>query len=230
VTLRDESHAGQTGSLDVEGLKHLHAELVQTQNRLGCAGEVNLQTLAMFYSSIPNASPAELTLTEWPFIKEAVERAIADVQRMRQREGSLLAKDLCARLSALRLLSTQMRESSANVPSRAARKLQERLAALGRDLPPIDPSRLAQEIAILVERYDVSEELVRLHSHFDQLESLLLEKQKDPPGRRIDFLAQEMFREVNTIGSKIQDSATLALVVEAKAELEKLREQAQNIE
>jgi len=230
VTIRGDSHSGRAGSLDLEGLKQLHADLIQTQNKLGCAGEVNLQTLAMFYSTNSCTSPTELTLNDWPLIKAGIDRALAGVQQMRQKEGSLLAKDLRLRLTALRLLSGQMRESSAGVPSRAARKLQDRLASLGRELPPVDPGRLAQEIAILVERYDVSEELVRLHAHFDQLESLLLEKQKDAPGRRLDFLAQEMFREVNTIGSKIQDSATLALVVEAKAELDKLREQAQNIE
>lgn len=83
---------------------------------------------------------------------------------------------------------------------------------------------------MLAERFDVSEELVRLRAHFDQLAALLGGLSKDAPGRRIDFLVQEIGREFNTTGSKIQDAAILSLVVDAKAELEKLREQAQNIE
>ena len=96
--------------------------------------------------------------------------------------------------------------------------------------PAIDPSRLAHEVAVLAERLDVSEEIARLRAHCQHLASLLGGQSQDAPGRRIDFLAQEIGRELNTLGGKIQDAAIAALVIDAKAELEKLREQAQNIE
>jgi uncharacterized protein (TIGR00255 family) len=89
---------------------------------------------------------------------------------------------------------------------------------------------LAQEVALLADRLDVSEELVRLRAHFDHLATLLNGQGKEAPGRRIDFLAQEIGRELNTLGGKIQDAAVAALIIDSKAELEKLREQAQNIE
>jgi uncharacterized protein (TIGR00255 family) len=119
---------------------------------------------------------------------------------------------------------------AAAIPGRAARRLEERLAALVASTPAIEPARLAHEVAVLAERLDVSEELVRLGAHFDHLGQLLEGKGPDTPGRRIDFLAQEIGREFNTLGGKIQDAAISALVIDGKAELEKLREQAQNIE
>jgi uncharacterized protein (TIGR00255 family) len=94
----------------------------------------------------------------------------------------------------------------------------------------LDPGRLAQEVAVLAEKLDVSEELVRLRSHLDHLGELFAGNAPEAAGRKIDFLVQEVGREVNTIGSKVQDAPIATLVVESKAELEKLREQAQNIE
>lgn len=230
IIVRDEERIRKLGGLDFERLTTLHTDLLQLQESLGLKGEITLQTLALFHSSIPSGSPSEVTPDDWQQLKSAVDHALAGVVSMRGNEGVILAKDIQTRLSNLRSLAGRMRETSSCVPERSSRRLQERLAALGTDLPPVDPGRLAQEVAILVERYDVSEELVRLHAHFGQLEALFTNKSGDPPGRRIDFLAQEIGREINTLGAKIQDSQTLALVVEAKAELEKLREQAQNIE
>jgi uncharacterized protein (TIGR00255 family) len=172
----------------------------------------------------------EIATTDLEKLRPAVEMAIANVATMRQKEGELLGIDMLEKLARLRKLTLAMREASATVPNRATQRLKERLATLGSEIPPIDPARLAQEITLLVERFDVNEELVRLSAHYEQLESLLTRVQGDAVGRKIDFLAQEMAREINTIGSKIQDATTIALVVEAKTELEKFREQAQNIE
>jgi uncharacterized protein (TIGR00255 family) len=149
---------------------------------------------------------------------------------MRVTEGAAILADLERRRVGLQALVEKIADLVAAVPGRAARRLEERLAALSGAVPALEPGRLAQEIAILAERLDVSEEIVRLRAHLDHLGQLLAGESAEAPGRRIDFLAQELGRELNTLGGKIQDAAISALVIDGKAELEKLREQAQNIE
>jgi uncharacterized protein (TIGR00255 family) len=173
---------------------------------------------------------SEIPSSDWATLAPAMEAALAGLCAMREHEGAAIRADLEHRLGNLRGLVERIAELVALVPGRAARRLEERLAALAGSNVAIDPSRLAQEIALLAERLDVSEEIVRLRAHFDHLAALLEGTGKDAPGRRIDFLAQELGRELNTLGAKIQDAAIAALVIDGKAELEKLREQAQNIE
>ena len=133
--------------------------------------------------------------------------ALDGLLAMRAQEGTAIVADLRGRLGNLRALVEKIAALTAAVPGRAARRLEERLAVLAATTPAIDPSRLAQEVALLAERLDVSEEIVRLRAHFDHLASLLDGQGKDAPGRRIDFLAQEIGRELNTLGGKIQDAA-----------------------
>jgi uncharacterized protein (TIGR00255 family) len=106
-------------------------------------------------------------------------------------------------------------------------KLSTRLEQLLGDVE-LDPARLAQEVALLADRCDITEELVRLNSHFAQFDEAM--HMKEPVGRKLDFLMQEMNREVNTIGSKASDAAIATLVIQVKAEMEKMREQVQNVE
>jgi uncharacterized protein (TIGR00255 family) len=166
----------------------------------------------------------------WDGVRPAVEQALREVQATRAREGAALSADLRQRLDRLRGLAAQIDKAAVGLPTRAARKLEERLAAVATSSAVIDPGRLAQEVALLAEKLDVSEELVRLGTHLDHLGELLAGKAPEAAGRKIDFLVQELGREINTIGSKVQDAPIAALVIESKAELEKLREQAQNIE
>jgi uncharacterized protein (TIGR00255 family) len=163
-------------------------------------------------------------------VRPAVEQALQEMQTMRAREGAILAADLRQRLDRLRGLAARIAEAADSLPTRAARKLEERLAAAASNPAVLDPGRLAQEVAILAEKLDVSEELVRLRTHLDHLGELFSDAAPEAAGRKIDFLVQEVGREINTIGSKVQDAPIAALVVDGKAELEKLREQAQNIE
>jgi uncharacterized protein (TIGR00255 family) len=127
----------------------------------------------------------------------------------------------------LRDLRARLQPLAANAPAELRRRLEERLARL---LEPaeVDPQRLAQEVALLADRSDVTEELQRLDSHLLQIDGLL--REDGPTGRKLEFLIQELHREVNTVGSKAQSAAMTALVVEAKAILERMREQVQNVE
>lgn len=159
----------------------------------------------------------------------ALEAALAQLDRMRATEGQALAAELAARFDELVALRLSVASLAAGVPAAVTRRLQERLARLleGQDLA-VDPARLAQEVALLADRADVTEELVRLASHLDQARALIAGAGSS--GRRLDFLVQEIGRELNTIGSKSTVTEISAAIVEGKAVLEKVREQIQNVE
>jgi uncharacterized protein (TIGR00255 family) len=185
---------------------------------------VDLATVAAYLDqSGGDGGPA----VSWPALQPAVSEALAGLSDMRAREGLALGQDLAGRLERLRATVGSIKTASGALPTRAARRLQDRLAALAGEVS-LDPARLAQEIALLAERLDVSEELVRLETHLQHLARLL--EDSGASGRKMDFVIQEIGRELNTVGSKVQDAEIAGLVIEGKAELEKIREQAQNIE
>lgn len=160
-------------------------------------------------------------------VESALVIAIEQLHRMREKEGVALKADLSNRLG---LVATWVKEVQALAPKaiEAYRaRLSERIAELSQGLA-VDPQRLAQEVAFFAERTDVAEEMTRLDSHLVQFEELL--RSKEPSGRKMDFLVQEMHREVNTTGSKSQHADISARVMQLKAELERVREQVQNVE
>jgi uncharacterized protein (TIGR00255 family) len=162
-----------------------------------------------------------------PRVRALLAAALKDFNRAREREGKALAKDMGARLKTLRRLHAALAKRAGALVPELARRLTDRLATLlGKE--GINPERLAQEAALLAERADVTEELVRLDSHLTRLGELL--RQSAPVGKPIDFLIQEIHREINTIGSKSADLQVTNLTLAAKAEIEKLREQTQNVE
>lgn len=146
---------------------------------------------------------------------------------MRTREGEALAVEVAGRVAIIAAIVESVAARSPHAVAANVQRLKERLAKLLTDVQ-LDEMRLAQETALMADRMEITEELVRLRSHFKQFDSLL--SQDEPVGRKIDFLLQEMNREVNTIGSKANDAEIAAMVVELKSEMEKVREQIQNIE
>lgn len=183
-----------------------------------------------FFASLPNVltvSDAEDDIgVVMDLCLRTLDGAIASLLLMRAQEGEALRADLSARLAALSAIVSKIAERAPLVVDEYRLRLNARIEEL-LGMPP-DPQRIAQEVALLADRAAIDEELIRLGSHIGQFtESLAL---SEPIGRKLDFLTQEMGREVNTIGSKASDFQIASLVVEAKAELEKLREQVQNIE
>lgn len=156
-----------------------------------------------------------------------VGRAVDALEGMRIREGNELTDDLQRRRETLALLMERIRVRAPSVPVEYAEKIAARLARFAPEGLP-DEARLAQEIALMADRSDITEEQVRFASHLVQFDAAL--QSPEPVGRKLDFLLQEMGREVNTIGSKANDGEITSCVVELKAELEKIREQIQNIE
>ena len=162
-----------------------------------------------------------------PQLLAAVKVAVEALDVMRTREGEALARDLQARRRQIAEWSNLVGERTPQVVLEYRQKLKTRLEQL-LEGAEMDENRLAQEIALLADRCDITEELVRLSSHFNQFDEAL--RSSEPVGRKLDFLMQEMNREVNTIGSKSNDAGITNLVIQIKAEMEKMREQVQNVE
>jgi uncharacterized protein (TIGR00255 family) len=230
INVSDEGVAGPGAGVDLARVRQIHGALDGLRRELGLAAPMDLATVGEYLGASRTCPAAELPATSWPQLGAALATALDGLVAMRAQEGTAIVADLRGRLDNLRALVEKIAALAAAVPGRAARRLEERLGALAATTPAIDPGRLAHEVALLAERLDVSEEIARLRAHFAHLGALFDGQSQDSPGRRIDFLAQEVGRELNTLGGKIQDAAIAALVIDGKAELEKLREQAQNIE
>lgn len=164
----------------------------------------------------------------WPPVEKALLRALGDLVKMRIREGSNLARDLQGRIRDMRQAVGRVEKQAPLVTQRYLEQLRERIARAGLELPAADDDRLQKEIVYFADRSDISEELTRLKSHFQQFDDC--SKSSEPVGRTLDFLSQEMNREINTIGSKANDSLISREVVFLKTELERFREQVQNVE
>jgi uncharacterized protein (TIGR00255 family) len=162
-----------------------------------------------------------------PYIEQAVDAALLQLLAMRRAEGDNLKSDISARLDSLTDMLRTARESSPQIVRRSREALRQRLADAGLPLP-LDDERLVKEIVLFADRCDISEELTRAESHIAQFRHYM--GSGEPAGRALDFLCQELFREWNTTGSKANDAALAQTVVRAKTELEKIREQVQNIE
>jgi len=176
---------------------------------------------------VTDATGGELAPDVAALVETTVSDALDALIVMRETEGAFLRTDLDGRLLTLASLTDRIEAESRAGQAQREVKLRERLAALPPDLQG-DPSAMSQEIVRFVARSDVDEELVRLRAHFEHWSAL--SGGPEPCGRKLDFLVQEMNREINTMGSKAEGSRATEMVIEAKAELERVKEQVQNVE
>ncbi|CAM3352357.1 YicC/YloC family endoribonuclease [Marinicrinis lubricantis] len=172
------------------------------------------------------ASGAEAVVE--PQFMKCLDRAIEALLQMRQAEGAHLRDDLLRRLASVEAICRRMTELQPAAEEQMRQRLRQRIENLLQDEEAFDDNRFAMEVALMTEKADITEELTRLQSHISQLKGLL--DVREPVGRKIDFLIQEMNREINTIGSKSHALEIIQSVVDLKSELEKIREQVQNIE
>jgi uncharacterized protein (TIGR00255 family) len=204
--------------------------LREIAGELAIKGEPDLAMLAS-YREIITPLDEEIGTEElaelWPALKEAINIALQECLQMRRSEGEILQNDLLEHLTVFQQKIAAIETSLPMIIEKRKTTLQERLENLLSGID-IDPMRLAQEVAILVDKSDVNEEIVRLRSHMEQFQRFL--NLTEPVGRRLDFLVQEFLREVNTIASKINHAETAHLIVGMKNDLEKIREQVQNLE
>jgi len=203
-------------------------ELSRLAKQLKLSGEVTLDQIVR----APGVFQSDEELVEaesiWPVVEKALKQALAALVIMREREGAHLAQDLAARVKVMRQSAGKIQQQAPITAENYRQQLVERIRSAGLESIAPDDERLLKEVVLFADRSDISEELTRLQSHFQQFEDG--RKAKEPVGRMLDFLAQEMNREINTMGSKANDAVISREVVILKAELEKFREQAQNVE
>jgi uncharacterized protein (TIGR00255 family) len=206
----------------------VYQSLLELRDELAPGTEVPVAALASLPQLLLEAPRTNARGLEQA-LQHAFAMALTRLDEMRGREGQALARELAERLTALRSLTKQAKALSEGAAERQLSRLRERVGRLLSDVAGgPDAGRLETELALLADRSDVTEELVRLGSHFDQFQALLTDP--EPVGRRLEFLLQEMSREANTLGSKSQDVKLSHLVVDIKSQLEKIREQVQNVE
>lgn len=224
----EPSQAGKGVKVDKELALAYHNALKALGEEIGSNQAISLDQLAR----LPDVLRVEEGSLEpeslWPVLESATVEALSRLIQMREREGAGLKADLAARLQTLANLREQVAEKSPQVVLDYKARLEKRLEELLPKNALVDPTRLAQEVALFADRADISEEMQRLGAHIQAFHEAL--DADEPVGRRLDFLVQEMGREVNTTGSKGNDALIANLVVAAKTELEKIREQVQNIE
>ena len=196
--------------------------------RFGLGGDADLSLVAGLPDLITMTDVKDDPEALWLLLSTGMSQALDELDRMRGEEGALLSQDIRERLDTIERAIQAISSRTPVTVENARKRMTETLNRLLTEQP--DPVRLAQEIAVLAERTDVTEELTRLACHMTQFRSLLGGSLREAVGRKLDFLLQEMGREVNTIASKAMDAQISMDVVNVKAELEKIREQAQNIE
>jgi len=232
VTLNVErlGEAGREVRVNRELLARLSEAAAVLRDEHGVRGDLDVSTVLGFGGVIETVEQARAWGPEQKTLVESVVgAALAALDAERVREGETLRRDLLGRLDTMSDLAERVDACTRVIPGELQRKVSERIATLVQGVEP-DPGRLAQEIAFLAERADVSEEVVRLRGHLGQARTLLAEPDGDPVGKRMDFLLQEILRETNTINSKSPDLELSRLALGLKLETEKVREQVQNLE
>ena len=232
LTVRVSVHAaeGAAGKMRINSeLAKIYAkELRALAKALHLAEAVTLDMLTRAPGVLQPAEEIGEAEEVWPATEKALDAALDILLKMREREGACLARDLKSRVTSLRAGVRRVQTRAPEVAERYREQLLARIKAAGLEAPGLEDERLVKEIFYFADRSDISEELTRLQSHFQQFDDCV--KSTEPVGRTLDFLSQEINREINTIGSKANDSAISREVVLLKAELEKFREQVQNVE
>ncbi|MEE3176709.1 MAG: YicC/YloC family endoribonuclease [Verrucomicrobiota bacterium] len=227
ISLKSSEAKGGSLSINLPLAEEYSAAIAKLEEHLGLNGLVSRFD--------PGRAPGVIQLGEtlpepedvWPFVEKALKESLSKLLEMRSTEGAHLKSDLETRLAILKGFLQQIAEQAPSVVKRHRENLIKRLDAAGIELN-LDDERLIKEIGLFADRCDISEEITRLESHFAQCQKYFTSD--EAVGRPLDFLIQEMGREINTIGSKANDASIAQIIVESKTELEKIREQIQNIE
>lgn len=217
----------QRVALDTALARTYHDAMIALQKELGAPGEIGIESVLRAPGVIRVVEDQIAVDEAWPQIESALREALSDLVAMREREGKHLAKDLIKRLKMVREAVRKIRQLSPNVMKKYRQSLHERIQRAGIEMA-LDDERLTKEVIFFAEKSDVTEELTRLESHFAQFAHQL--RRNEPVGRTLEFISQEIAREFNTLGAKANDVEISQHVVLCKSEMEKIREQIQNIE
>jgi uncharacterized protein (TIGR00255 family) len=226
VSAKPKSAALQP-SLDLVIARAYLLEFQRLQRELSLPGQVTIDTLLRLPGVVVAPQPDLSSASQRDLLIETFTQAVEAMYAMRQTEGEALSRDLIARIKLVEGVLGDVRNLGPRATERYRAQLHERLVKAHIEIG-IDDERMAKEIAIFAERSDFSEELTRLLSHLEQF--LITSRKEEPIGRTLEFLCQEVGRELNTLGAKANDAEISMLVVQCKAEMEKIREQVQNVE
>ena len=228
LQIKDESEEAYSFEVDELKAKAYHQALIHLKEMFGSDSAITLDMLTGVNGII---KPADIEKDEekiWNPVRECLTEAIEGLNAMRRTEGEFTAKDLSDRLAYIESRTDKIEAESDGLMKLYQERLKERISSLTNGMVHIEPERIAQEAAFLADRSDISEEIVRVRSHIEQFRAIMASP--EPGGRKLNFLLQEFNREFNTIGSKTGKAQVSHIVVEVKSELEKMREQIQNIE
>ena len=228
LSIQDEAKDQDLFEVDEARATSYVSALNKINRDLNLSDTIGISHVLSGRNIIVPAKKQQDTKALWAAIEPCVDAASLSLDRMRCQEGENLYTDLTDRMDFIEKHLEQIEKDAAQIPQIYKKRLMERIAVLAADTDALDPVRLNQEAAILADKSDVSEEITRLYSHIKQFREIMAAK--DSQGRKLNFLIQEFNREFNTIGSKAGKVALSHQVVEMKSELEKIREQVQNIE
>jgi uncharacterized protein (TIGR00255 family) len=227
IGLQEGANGASALALDTALARSYHEAMLTLQRELSAPGEITIGTILQAPGVMRSPEHTIDADDAWPVIERALATALGELIKMREREGKHLAKDLIHRLKTLRQEIKGVRSLYPDVVKKYRTVLRDRLEKAGLDLP-FDDERLLKEVTVFADRSDISEELTRLESHLAQFAHHL--RKNEPVGRTLEFITQEIFRELNTLGAKSNDAGISQHVVACKSELEKIREQIQNLE
>ncbi|NPV71669.1 MAG: YicC family protein [Firmicutes bacterium] len=227
VDVNPAEDAGKQVKVDKALALAYYSALKDMQDELGISGSVEVSLLAGLPGVLSQAEAEEDSALLWQSLERALEAGLDGIIAMREREGETLSRDIISRIDKVGALVSEIKARAPVMVEQYRRKLDSRIKEL---LPSdaLDEMRLAMEVALYADRVNIDEEIVRITSHLEQLKDAL--RTDGAVGRKMDFILQEINREINTIGSKAADTHVGSVVVEVKSELEKIREQVQNIE
>ncbi len=228
LQVRDDSDEAYAFEINTPKARAYYDSLVQLKDKFNINSEISMDLLVSGGAII---KPAEMGLDMeacWPVFEDCINEAIDNLIAMRKKEGNFLESDISARLNGIEERVDQIQKESSDLLSHYQQRLKDRIAALTKGIIEIDPDRTAQEAAFLADRSDISEEIVRAASHIKQFRTII--NSAEPAGRKLYFLMQELNREFNTMGSKTNNSNVSHMIIEVKSDLEKIREQLQNVE
>jgi len=228
VQVDDSSDEGSALEIDFPRAKTLVSAFNELKSQFDFKDDITLDMLTGAGGIIKTVEKLQKEDIIWPAVKNCMIWALDDLEIMRQREGDFIAKDFGQRLNIIHTCLKQIRKRSDGLLTQYQERLKERISSLTQDVVELDPARVAQEAAYLADRSDISEEIVRAESHLNQFNEIV--NAVEPAGRKLNFLLQELNREFNTMGSKIGNAEVAHIVIEVKSELEKIREQIQNVE
>jgi len=214
-------------SINIDKAKAIHGMLLNLQKELQSDDSVNLNQVLTFSQHFIESDKDDIAELQWTVVREALKQALKSLDAVKTQEGNELSADMLMRINTIEQSLVYVEERSKTRIPEERERLRQKLALL-LDNEEIEEHRMNQEIIILADKLDVSEECVRLRSHIKYFRELL--NDSEPIGRKLNFLTQELNREINTIGSKANDADIARIVVGMKEELERIREQAQNIE